>query len=73
MDNRRKIIGANVRRAREAAGLTQTDLASAIGVRERTVERIESGAGRLSLEAALGVAKACGCTLRDISSAGRKS
>ena len=36
-------IGARIRRARERRGIRKTDLASALGVWERTINRWESG------------------------------
>lgn len=66
--DRNDVIGRNVRSAREAAGLTQTDLASRLGVRERTVINIEAGKVSITLRRAERIAEICGCTLDTLSS-----
>ncbi len=43
-------IGANVRAARQKAGLTQEQLGEAIGVELRTIQRIEAGRTKLGVE-----------------------
>jgi transcriptional regulator with XRE-family HTH domain len=42
-------VGANVRRLREERGLTQDQLAEAVGVDIRTVQRIEAGMANVLL------------------------
>jgi DNA-binding XRE family transcriptional regulator len=43
MDEQARIIGANVARLRHAAGLSQAQLAGALGVRQNTIAAIELG------------------------------
>lgn len=57
----RATIGANVRCAREGAGLSQGALARAVGVTRPAITRIESGVGFPSVEGLYRIAKACGC------------
>jgi transcriptional regulator with XRE-family HTH domain len=40
----RRLVGSNVRRYREAAGLSQEDLAARIGVDQGYVSKLEAGA-----------------------------
>lgn len=53
-------FGAAVRQARRTHGLTQQDLADAIGVNRRVVSELERGKGTLRLEIALAAAAAVG-------------
>lgn len=59
---KRQAVGTRIRRARQAAGLTQDDLARKVGLRGQTVYRYESGAllpGLVALEA---IATVCAVT-----------
>lgn len=52
-----KEFGAAVRRLRKAAGMTQRDLATAVGVGERFIVELEDGKPRCELEKSLRVMK----------------
>jgi y4mF family transcriptional regulator len=60
-------FGARLSRARRALGLTQRDLALAIGVGERFIVELESGKPTAQLGKALAAAKAAGMRLVDLS------
>lgn len=53
-------LGANIRRLRERAGLTQDDLAEQTGIAVRSLSRIETGAMRPSLATVVEIAGALG-------------
>jgi transcriptional regulator with XRE-family HTH domain len=53
-----KAMGAKVRRFREAAGLSQTELGDKLGVSYQQVQKYERGASRLSLDTFLRLARA---------------
>ncbi len=55
-----KQIGAIVRRARRNAGLTQTDLAGRVGLRQATISRLEKGESETKLGTLLDVLGALG-------------
>lgn len=63
-------FGANLARARKALGLTQRDLALAIGVGERFIVDLEAGKPTAQLGKALAAAKAAGMRLVDAADAG---
>jgi len=56
-------IGANIQKTRSAAGLTQEQLAAAVGVSRQTVAKWESGETSPDLEHAAALADALGCTV----------
>jgi y4mF family transcriptional regulator len=58
-------FGARLARARRALGLTQRDLALAIGVGERFIVDLERGKPTAQLDKALAAAKAAGMRLVD--------
>lgn len=60
-------FGAQLMRARRALGLTQRDLALAIGVGERFIVDLECGKPTAQLGKALAAAKAAGMCLVDLS------
>lgn len=60
-------FGASLAHARRALGLTQRDLALAIGVGERFIVDLESGKPTAQLGKALAAAKAAGMRLVDVS------
>jgi len=62
----RKNVAANVRRLRQAAGLTQAQLASAADVADATVSRIERGRLVPSVELAGRLAKALDATVDEL-------
>lgn len=55
-----KQAGATIRRARRAAGLTQTELAKRIGLRQATISRLEKGEADTRLSTVLDVLSALG-------------
>lgn len=59
-----KSIGAAIRRARKAAGITQETLADLIGTSTRTIHAIETGTGNPSLLTVTAAANAVGLHLR---------
>jgi len=61
-----KAIGVNIRRARRAAGITQSTLADLVGTSPRTVHAIEAGTGNPSLLTVIAAANAVGLHLRVI-------
>lgn len=58
-------FGAQLMRARKALGLTQRDLALAVGVGERFIVELEAGKPTAQLGKALAAAKAAGMRLVD--------
>ncbi len=59
-------VGANIRRARKEAGITQETLADLIGTSTRTVHAIETGRGNPSLMIVVAAANAVGLRLRAV-------
>ena len=59
-------FGAAMARARRALGLTQRDLALAIGVGERFIVELEAGKPTAQLGKALAAAKASGMDIVDL-------
>ena len=57
-------LGAQLSRARRAAGLTQMQLAEACGVQQAVISRMETGKGNPTLETLELLAKGCGRNLR---------
>ena len=60
------MIRNHLRAAREAAGLTQADLAAALGVSRQTVISLEQGRYHPSLELALRLARQFGQRVEDL-------
>ena len=56
-------IGAEIRAARRAAGLSQVELAELVGLSDRTVRAIEQGTGSPGLSAVIAAAAALGLRL----------
>ena len=56
-------IGTNIQATRQAAGLTQEQLAAEVGVSRQTVAKWESGETSPDLEHAAALADALGCTV----------
>lgn len=50
-------MGRRLAEARQAAGITQRELAQAVGVTDQTISNIERGASRPDLETALSIAR----------------
>lgn len=63
-------FGLRLTRARKALGLTQRDLALAIGVGERFIVDLEGGKPTAQLDKALAAAKAAGMRLVDAADIG---
>ncbi|RII43618.1 XRE family transcriptional regulator [Galactobacter valiniphilus] len=59
-------IGARIKRARKALGVTQEELAELIGVSTRTLGQVERGTGTPSLATVLAAAAAVGVRLEVI-------
>jgi len=57
------LVGANIRRQREAKGLTQTALGEAMGVSFQQVQKIEKGANRISAGHLYAAAKLLDCKI----------
>ncbi len=56
-------FGAMIRTRRRATGMTQSDLAFAVGVNRRVIGRLERGVGTVRLETALRALRALGVEL----------
>jgi y4mF family transcriptional regulator len=56
-------FGATLRSRRRELGLTQSDLAFAVGVNRRVIGRLERGVGTVRLETALRAMRALGIEL----------
>ena len=59
-------LGANLQKTRQTAGLTQEQLAEAVGVSRQTVAKWESGETSPDLEHAAALAKTLGTTIDDL-------
>ena len=53
------ILGKNVKRLRQNRGLTQTELASEVGISTRTLSDIENGKGNPGMETVQRLGEAC--------------
>jgi transcriptional regulator with XRE-family HTH domain len=62
----RGLVGSNVRRCREAAGLSQEDLAARMGVDQAYVSRLEAGQRNPTIVTVWHVAKALGVEPSDL-------
>ncbi len=56
-------VGIVIRNAREAAGVTQTGLATRMGIAQSAVSRIEAGRGNVTVEMLTRIATALGAPL----------
>lgn len=61
-------IGGLLAKWRKAAGLSQANLADALGTQQATISKLESGAYKLSVAQLLSYLNACGLTLADVAS-----
>lgn len=59
-------VGENIKRIREAKGMTQEDLAQMLGVTSSNVSQIESGERGLSIEKGVLIADALGVSLMEL-------
>lgn len=60
------MVGTNVRTRREAAEMTQMELAERVGTNQSHISGIENGARQPSLDMILRIAGALRCTLDDL-------
>ena len=56
------MVGSNIRRAREAAGVTQVQMADALCVTQAYICAIEKGVKRASVEQVAEISRICRCT-----------
>lgn len=63
---RRRAIGDHIRTAREAAGLTQQQVAERIGMDRATYNRIEMGHAAALIDSLIRIADAIGVELADL-------
>ena len=61
-DTQLKSFGANVRRERDAVGMTQAQLAELIGLNIRNVQKIEAGETNVLITTVTRIRKALGCS-----------
>ena len=66
MRDPKKLFGENLKRARQAAGLSQDELAARSGLHRTYVSSVERGHRNVSLENIFALAKAVGCDPRDL-------
>ncbi|OHV85926.1 helix-turn-helix domain-containing protein [Ensifer sp. LCM 4579] len=59
-------IGQRIRHFRQAQGLSQTDLASAVGVTFQQMQKYEKGTNRVSTSALILICKTLGITPNDV-------
>ncbi|MBQ3277272.1 MAG: helix-turn-helix transcriptional regulator [Oscillospiraceae bacterium] len=60
------MLETRIREYRERAGMKQSDLAEAVGVRRETVVHLENGRYNPSLKLAMDIAKVFGVTVEDL-------
>jgi transcriptional regulator with XRE-family HTH domain len=63
-ENMRALFGANLRRARLKAKLTQVDVEELTGIRQHYISEIENGLQNLTLDTMITFAQAIGTDLR---------
>jgi len=66
--NNNESFGFHMRRLRKQKGMTQYDLADALGVKQSTINNLEKGRNNPSWELAQKVAALFGVTLNDMAS-----
>ena len=66
MGDPKKLLGENLRRLRQAAGLAQDELASRAGLHRTYVSSVERGKRNVSLENIFALANALGCDPREL-------
>lgn len=59
-------VGRNIRKLRHIAGMTQEQLANAIGVKFQQVQKYETGANRIAASRLVSVCKTLQCGLEQI-------
>jgi len=60
-------IGLLIRKNREIAKMTQSDLAEKAGIYDKSVSRLETGSSKMRLDTFFGLAEALGVSPNDIS------
>ena len=60
-------IGLLIRKNRESAKMTQSDLAEKAGIYDKSVSRLETGTSKMRLDTFFGLAEALGVSPNDIS------
>ena len=66
MANGNTRLGGLVVKWRKGAGLSQANLADAMGTQQATISKFESGAYKLSVEQLLSILNSCGLTLGEV-------
>lgn len=61
-----KVFGANVRRERNARGISQNELALRAGLNARTIAKIEAGELAIRVETRDRIQRAVGCSLANL-------
>lgn len=59
-------LGVRIRQLRREAGLSQTQLAQAVGVTFQQIQKYERGANRISFSRLIGIAHALQCSVPDM-------
>ena len=59
-------IGSNIKRIREAQGMSQTELAKAVGVTQSMLCQVERGTKALSLPLGADIAGVLNCNIEDL-------
>ena len=59
-------IAENIKKHREAAGLSQTELATMVAVEQGSISKFENGIKTPSIAMGKAIAKALGCTLDEL-------
>lgn len=59
-------LGALLSKWRKAAGLSQANMADALGTQQATISKLESGTYKLSVAQLLSFLNACGLTVSDV-------
>jgi len=59
-------LGALLAKWRKAAGLSQANMADALGTQQATISKLESGAYKLSVAQLLSFLNACGLAISDV-------
>jgi transcriptional regulator with XRE-family HTH domain len=68
----KQVVAANIRRIREANGMSQTQLAEASGMGVRVVNRLENQPQNLRLETIERIANALGVSVTELTWSGKK-
>ena len=71
--NPKQVLGRNVRKRRQAAGLSQEELASRAGLHRTYVSSLERGERNVAVENIFALAHALGCQAADLLSSASDS